>query len=147
MPVVTAIDYGMSTGVAIATVGITDKNLRVSNILINTYTNHPESVILQVIKHHSTHVVIEARPQNSSPIGLQTYETLYQRLMSLSTISTPPFQLTTIGPSRWKPFMRLRQQDVKACWDTKTKHEMEAASLLEYALRVLFGFRLEVIHV
>lgn len=147
MPIITAVDYGESVAIASAKVGITELTLRVTPLKVRTIRKDISDAIVQIALAQSDFVVLEAMPSNPSEIGRESFTALHERLKHISLNVVPAFEIALVRPAQWKPFMQTRRQAVKTNWDAITRHDVDAICILEYWIRLKFGFNKEVLHV
>lgn len=136
-----AIDPGVTTGVVTV-------SAKPHATYVNLFVTHHDackvaSDVLDVLKQQrSTVVIMEQKPRNASPAGLDTWMNIYQRLLlnkfqvshSTSLDDRKMRTVFFVQPSSWKPFMRSRLHTIPK--ELCRHHVADAARMMYYFLQV-----------
>lgn len=131
--IITSIDCGELTGVATAKVTHSTREVTLERITSLTAKWNAQ-VVSEIVRMKPEFVLLEGTPLNASRQGKQTYEPMLHILKGLSTAvdHRDTFEIISIAPSTWKPFMRSRIARLRNYWTPLTGHESDAAGMLVY---------------
>ena len=135
------IDPGGTTGLAIARVLITEKELCLKQLELLSLKK-PDAVFALIDKYLPSSIIMERRANNSSSTeGVQPYEVILATLQKMrynvvkKGFKLVPDGITLINPGVWKPFMEAQDVD-RGHWLPSSPHERDALNLLHYGLKI-----------
>jgi hypothetical protein len=138
---VAAIDPGVTTGLAIAHLVITDAEVVIKRQALLSTTN-PLSVVSLVCSQGCDSVILEKRPANASQEGTENYEKIFNQLILSDKYYRAvgfwliPEGICQILPGLWKPYMKTLKGLDLGSWEPTTQHEQDALALLYYVTKL-----------